>query len=145
MTITRISCEGVVSGSIVLPPFELHAGHMLCMHIPWPGYSRLDQHLLDLLVGKRPMPGLIHQGAVRWAEPACYTLGWRGWFYQPSVETWLYRAAQFSRAEAEAILDRIQLQPKIRVCQLGYNWRVLLGLEATWSRRGCHHLFSHGM
>jgi len=147
MKAVLLACEGVSIGTLWLPPFELKAGEAICLHMP-SQVSQADQESMqDALTGKQILPGLRLYGKVVWAKPATnprnfFGLLRIGRLTQPRPADWLSREAGVLSAEANAIVTRLGLQPEWKLCQLAYNPRTLLGLEAAWARGANVVLFS---
>jgi hypothetical protein len=135
-----VACEGITVGSLQVPPFELRAGRLVCLHVPGPADSADQFHLVQALTGARPLPGLRLFGRVEAAMPPTQPAGLLGLFRRlPRAATWLSRSAGIPAAEAEAIVARLVQATDERVGQLpiGHlpmNPRTLLGLEAAWAR-----------
>jgi hypothetical protein len=130
----RLSCEGVLIGSIWIPPFQLNTGEAACLHMPCLAWSREESEIVQALTGERPVPGLRLLGRVRWADPPRSTTGWRRWFSQSKAATWLRRAAPITHAQSLATVARLGLRPEWRISQLSGNLQLLLALEAAWAQ-----------
>lgn len=131
----RIECDGIQVGSLWVPPFDLVAGQLLCLHLPVPHWSPDQEMLVEFLISGQAVPGLRRHGrVVHAAGPTSTRAGLLGGFRQLRPDEWLRREAGISRPGAEAIVQRLQLPPTTLLCRLAGNPRLLLALEAAWAR-----------
>lgn len=130
----RLSCRGIVVEGIWLPPFQLHVGQWVCLHMPCRAFSKQEQQLLEVLTGEHPVSGLSLSGRVYEASPPTSRSGLLGTLFQARVVDWLRRSAGISLGEARAILTRLHLPLGCRVGQVPWTPKTLLGLEAAWAR-----------
>jgi hypothetical protein len=131
-----IACEGVTIDSLQVPPFELRAGSILCLHMPLSTWSK-EEPLVQALTGTRPMRGLRLFGRVCQAIPPVQPAGLTGLFHRPRAARWLQNKG-LSSAEAQAVVARVAQRADGRVArlpigQLPGNARALLGLEGAWA------------
>jgi hypothetical protein len=134
MNPVRLSCDGVAVGGLTIPPFQLRGGEVACLHLPVLSWQE-EAQLVQALTGEHPVSGIHRFGRVCWARPARnMRRGLFGLFRPGRAVDWLRRSAGVSRAEAEAVVERLGLRREWRVCQLAGNPRLLLGLEAAWAR-----------
>jgi hypothetical protein len=96
--------------------------------------SEEENQLIQVLIGKRPVPGLQLHGRVEHAYPPSGRTGLLGILRPLRSVDWLRRSAGVSLAEANAIVARLGLNPAWRLDQLAGTPKTLLGLEAAWAR-----------
>ena len=137
-----LSCDGAAVGGQWLPPFRLHAGESVCLHVPGPAWGEDEERLLRVLTGAEKVPGVRVSGRVEYACPATGRTGFLGLVRQPYPVDWLRRTAGVTPGDAERIVARLGLKPQWRVCNLPGTPRVLLGLEAVWARGADAVIFS---
>jgi hypothetical protein len=130
----RLACTGARVGMVIIPPFSLRAGELICLHLPYPLPAGLQTEILGALTGKHPATGLRLFGRVLPAIPA------RDDRIAPfrllrtlRATRWLRQQARISRNEASAALRRIGLDQDWPLTHLAGNPRTLLGLEAAWA------------
>lgn len=136
----RVSCDGCAVGRLTVPPFRLHAGAAVCLHLPGPVYSKDWHALVQVLTGAQPLPSVRQFGRVQWAEPASTPTTVLGLLRQGRLTPlrpvdWLQRVAGLSAADSTSVVARLDLRPEWRLSQLAGNPRALLGLEAIWAQR----------
>jgi hypothetical protein len=129
-----LSSDGFQVGSFLLPPFQLHAGECVCLHLPEATASTEVEQLIRDLTGKTPLPAVRLFGRVVSAAPLrkCRH-GLSGFFRPMRVADWLSRTAGASPAQAQSILQR--LHPDERQCrieQLPGTPKKLLSVETAW-------------
>jgi hypothetical protein len=136
----RISSDGCAVGRLIVPPFRLHAGAAVCVHLPGPVYSQDWKALVNVLTGAQPLSGVRQFGRVKWAEPASTPTTILGLLRIGRLAPmrpvdWLQRVAGLSAADSASVVARLNLRPEWRLSQLAANPRTLLGLEAVWAQR----------
>jgi hypothetical protein len=96
--------------------------------------SEEESQIIEILTGKRAVPGLHLHGRVDVAYRPSARAGLLGVFRPPRPVDWLRRSGGLSQTEAHAIVARLGLKPEWRLNQLAGTPRMLLGLEAAWAR-----------
>ena len=124
-----MECFGLELAGSILPPFELHAGEALCLHIehstiPW------YEGILKLLRGDISDPQLRVDGQVRYLERPMPGRGWFGRRKNMLPGNWLVNEVKLSPTEANRILNQLNVNPDLRIGWMGWNERTLLALEA---------------
>jgi hypothetical protein len=129
-----VSCRGVQVGSIYVPPFELHAGELLCLHLPGPPSG--DDKLVDVLAGAQPIPEIRFSAHVELAHIPPARRGLLGLFGRRRALNWFRRTTGTSRAEALAVMQRLGIDSDrhVDVGALAMNPRTLLALETAFAR-----------
>ena len=130
----RLACTGARAGTVVIPPFSLRVGELICLHLPYHLPAGFQTELLRALTGKRPMTGLRLFGRVLPALPAADERIALFRFLGALRSTqWLRQQAGMPQHEANAALRRIGLDQDWPLTHLAGNPRTLLGLEAAWA------------
>ena len=132
MAIAKLICRGLVLDQHYLPPFEVHAGELVAIHLP--AYFGSKSELIAALTGSVPTSDIEIAGSSVFAWPAQSPIGWRRWFSNPSPAEWLIRHG-FSHDEALAMLTRLAIETRFRLDELAANPRTLLGLVAAIHRQ----------
>ena len=133
MSPIQISCEGFTLGSFWVPPFQLKAGEVVCLHLPFSPDSTETEKFLQVLTGERSEAGFHAFGRVACAQPArSKRKGWLPFAQDETVREWFYRSTQGVSLIGESDFSRLGVQASWKVSQLGYNHRLLLGLEAAF-------------
>lgn len=130
----RFACEGVLLDGLQLPPFQLHAGEALCLHLPRLKTWSERAQFVKALAGPDPVEGLTRLGRIIYAEPPEGHGGLRGLWPSPRVVDWLRRRAGMDAAIAQEVVTRLGLSETWRVSHMAMNPRTLLGLEAAYAR-----------
>jgi hypothetical protein len=138
----RLSCDGMIIGSLVIPPFQLKAGEFICLHLPGPAGSKEEVQLIQILTGKSSVSGLRLFGRVLYASPATDRRGFFRFLRPLRPADWLRQSAGISRQEAGAIVARLGIKQEWHLSQLASNPSTLLGLEAAWAQGAEVILFS---
>ena len=138
----RLSCDGMIIGSLVIPPFQLKAGEFICLHLPGPAGSKEEVQLIQILTGKRSVSDVHLSGRVLYASPATDRRGVFRFLRPLRPADWLHQIGGISPQEASAIVARLGIKPEWRLSQLARNPSTLLGLEAAWARGAEVILFS---
>lgn len=143
-TSTLLACTGSQVGQIRLPPFELHSGQFLCLHVPGPLHSHKEEaQLVAALTGNKPAPGLVVHGRIEHArQPTGNRWPWRLFVHSPLCSSWLRRAGQLPQPQADTIVAGLGLAPHWRILNVSGNLRTFLALEATWARRADAVIFT---
>lgn len=138
----RFACESVPLDGLRLPPFQLHAGEALCLHLPPLKTWTEREQLVKALAGPDPVEGLTRLGRIIYAEPPQGRGGLCGLWPSPRIVDWLCRRAGLDAAEAREVVTRLGLSETRRVSHVAMNPRTLLGLEAAYARGAEVVLFS---
>lgn len=143
MSPIQISCEGFSLGSFWVPPFQLKAEEVICLHLPFSPDSEEAEKFLQVLTGARSEPGCHVFGRVVYAQPARSTRKNRfPLFRDETVREWLDQSTTGALLPEEDVLSRFGVQASWKVSQLGYNHRLLLGLEAAFQNKADSIIFS---
>ena len=129
-----ISCAGVRTKALTIPPFVLRTGEAVCMHLPSPLADDAEADLIRVLTGARPAQGYCPSGRILAALPAFDDSKalWR--LLRPTrAAEWLRRRTRLSQGQAVAAIRRMGLDPEQPLNRLAGNPRLLLGLEAAWA------------
>jgi hypothetical protein len=129
-----LACSGILIGSLQVPPFQLSLGDLICLHMPGLSGAPETEPLVGALTGQEPTPGLQVFGRVRLASPAPFRAGLFGLWHRPRPAAWLRSFAGLSLEQAGAVVARLGLNARWRICEISATARLLLGLEATWAR-----------
>jgi hypothetical protein len=136
MSTVCFSCPGFPVGALTIPPLELRAGELACLHLPYLQSQAEQQRLIRSLTRAGRETPAYAQGRIVWAEPAAAPGGFLPHlFNRQSAVAWLCRAGGVSRREARAISERIGIRQTVQVEQLPPTSRNLLAVEAAWARR----------
>jgi hypothetical protein len=138
----RIYCEGVTTGPLWVPPFQLRVEDFICLHMPCLSNSKEERLVVELLTGELPDRRISLSGRVLLADPPVCPAGFFGLFRRTRVANWLQRKASIPAPEARAIASRLGLHGDDQVCRLPGNPRALLGLEAAYARGAEAIIFS---
>jgi hypothetical protein len=124
-----MECLGLTAGPARVPPFRLHAGEALCLHVepPSPYWSDV---LLPLLTGRVAHPSLILWGKVTYLERPMPRRGWFGRRLDRTAREWLTAERGLTEAEAAFVLERLSIAPEMETGRLGWNERTRFALEA---------------
>jgi hypothetical protein len=124
-----LECLGLTAGPARVPPFRLHAGEALCLHVEPPSPYWYDV-LLPLLTGRVAHPSLILRGEVTYLERPMPRRGWFGRRPYRSARDWLAAERGLTESDGALILERLSITPEMSTGRLGWNERTLLALEA---------------
>jgi hypothetical protein len=130
----RLVCEGASVGPYDLPPFQLRAGDLICLHLAAPADYIAEATLLRALTGREPHPGLRPLSRVLDASPAARRRGLWRLLGQPTLARWLAHASGIPFAEATHQLAELGLLPSARLDCVAGTPRTLLGLACAWNR-----------
>jgi hypothetical protein len=137
MNALRLECHGARVGRYFLPPFRLHLGEAVCLHVPFLSCSGDEKQLRGVLTEAEPIAGLEQHGPIAWADPVKWERrGFRVLFRDPTVAEWLQQTAGYSPRDALAVVERLGWRTDWRFSALPGTHRALLGLELTYAR-GC--------
>ena len=128
-----IECAGLTIEDCLLPPFCLHTGEGLCVHVATPSPWWQD-NLVPVLTGNRPRPELVLHGAVSYLERPRAERRWWGRLANPTVAEWLVAARGLQMSETAKALERVGLSGDIPMGSVGWNERTLLALEGWLAR-----------
>jgi hypothetical protein len=137
-----IASQGFRLGWGWFPPFLLHTGESVCLHVPGPAWGDDERDLLGVLTGMADLPEVRVLGRVEHARPAMGRPRLLGLIREPYPVDWLRRQVGVSRDAAERITARLHLKPEWRLDNLAGTPRTLLGLEAVWARGADALIFS---
>jgi hypothetical protein len=138
-----VVCEGAVVGSLLIPPFRLGAGQLLCLHMPGPSDSPDAEAFVRVLTGRQSIPGLRREGRVEYAAPlSCRWWDIFGLVARPPASLWLARSAGISMAMAWEIVELLDIRDDVSICRLSATDKVILGLEAVRARGADAVVFS---
>jgi hypothetical protein len=129
----RLDCLGLRAGGHTLPPFRLHAGEAVCMHVqhsPLPWYDGV----LPLLQGKATHPALRLLGTTHYLERPIPRRTWFGRRKDCAAQEWLMREQGLSSEDAARVLQAVSVPPDLRVGWMGWNERTMLALEVCLLR-----------
>src|SRR4051812_30838392 len=89
----RLECQGFPLGNHWIPPFRLHAGETVCLHleptaVPW------QETLIPLFKGTTIHPDLQFHGTVVYLERPMPQRGWFGRRKDCSASDWLITKAK---------------------------------------------------
>jgi hypothetical protein len=130
----RVACTGAQVGTVIVPPFSLRLGQLVCLHLPHPAPDGFEDALLRVLTGRRPAAGLRLFGRVAAAAPAQDDrIGLFRLLRPLRARRWLRQRSGMSEPEAGAALSRIGLDRDWPLTHLAGNPKTLLGLEAAWA------------
>jgi hypothetical protein len=128
---TRIECVGARFGALWLPPFTCRDGEFVCLHVPELGVQ--DGYMLShVLVGQTQLEGLRVDGPALYVDRPVPQRGFLGFLRNPKIGSWLVRQPGVASNDALALLSRYDVQPELRIGQMGWNTRSLLALETAF-------------
>jgi hypothetical protein len=129
----RLICDGLIIGSLVLPPFELRAGQLVTLQLPAPHDAADEQSLRSALSGTVVHAEVHVRCRVISADAAVPP---RGPFaaLRTSAVDWLARHGRISRPDAERVIRQTRIcEPTDRVSNLAMTPRTTLGVLAAWA------------
>jgi hypothetical protein len=129
----RFECQGCRVDDHWIPPFQLHAGEAICLHI-LPGFFTWHDTLVPALRGEKDLSGLRVHGKVEYLARPTPQRGWFGRRRDSSAHDWLTLQKGLSEPEAEQILERVRVPGDVRIGWMGWNERTLLAVEAILCR-----------
>ncbi|HKI36672.1 MAG TPA: hypothetical protein VKA46_32755 [Gemmataceae bacterium] len=124
-----LECLGLTAGGHHVPPFQLHTGEAVCLHVEPASPSWYDV-LLPLLTGRVSHPRLLIRGTVSYLERPMPRRGWFGRRKDCTARDWLISERGLAPAEAVPVLDRASVPPEMKIGWLGWNERTLFALES---------------
>src|SRR5438132_10837277 len=105
MSTVRVSCTGMRVGRLLLPPFQVGTGELVCLHVPREGVARKDE-LNELLRKGQDAPGLRFFGTVAFVDRPMPERGFLGRWRNPRILNWLTQRAGIASDQAKSILQR---------------------------------------
>jgi hypothetical protein len=131
---TIITCTGIKTGSVNVPPFQLKKGEYLCFHCPFPIDSDKGMDLINILTSRKRITGVEvseHISSVQDLEVHTY-LG--GLFYRKiSVKDYLRKKFKLTDAELETITVTENIAARTLLSHLSLTKRILLSIEANYT------------
>src|SRR5437870_240174 len=109
MRTDRLICDGIMVGKILLPPFRLSLGDLICLHMPCLAGSREETEVVEALTGSRALTGIQVHGRAIAASPPCFRRGLLAHLNHPTGAKWLRRTAGMTAEEATATVQRLGL------------------------------------
>lgn len=134
---TRLTCEGLRAGALMLPPFEVRAGELVKLQFPrsTPDTARARREVLGQLCAAADACGPVRAcGVVAALETPRTRSAVRELFHRQRAVEWFCRQTGLSRAVALPSLKRIDLPPDVPVSSLAGTPRRLLALQAVLAR-----------
>jgi len=129
----RLSCGGIAAGPLWVPPFDLHLGESVCLHLPeYTDDAPLVAALKGLARGEEGgQPPRVVWGGLAWDDRPRIM---RFFLPSPRAVDWLRRVAHVQHTEALAALKQVDLDPSWRLNRMAGNPRTWLGLAAAWAQ-----------
>ncbi|MCZ6674210.1 MAG: hypothetical protein O7C75_14870 [Verrucomicrobia bacterium] len=131
---TIITCTGIKTGSVNVPPFQLKKGEYLCFHCPFPIDSDKGRDLIKIFTSRKRIKGVEVCEHISLAKDLEYQTYLGGLIYRKiSVKDYLRKKIKLTDSEIETITVMEKISDGTLLPHLSLTKRILLSIEVNYT------------